>query len=559
MESQTLPLASAASAIPLARSTLLYRAVLVALVAGSLALRLFAIGWGIPNFNPSRMAQSAYRNSYHIDEDNVIWGLMQMRPSQGNFDVLDYHWGTLQFFLVYGVLLGGEAVGILPSPWETAFQNGNIAAIPKIYELGRLVSVAAGVAGVLIVVALGTLAAGRLAGIAAGVAYALAPLAVVEAHYLTSDVSASVLAAAALLLAVIAAQNGRRRWLLWAGLVLGLAIGAKYSMAFAAPALLVAQSFAWRKRPANVRAGSVFGFLALPWLAVLAGFLIGEPYALVPGKLLEGIRTTVDGNAVDTSMGIGLVAHMLIWQLGNLGWFGLTLPIAILALVGLTLMGVQTIREWRANRPKARDPQPAAENPRLAAWTILLTATACFAASLLLNRVFMLRYTQPLVPLLSVAAGVGWAGIPSSAWRWCSGALAITVAGIVTVGQLSLMGGTHTANELLAWLDSNVKPGQTVARPWPEYPPIDGGSIKLIRLDPWQAALPAGSNPDYIVMDNMLLGPPQAGLTARIAADYRPVATFSAQPHIGPFSWDEGITPHDWKYSHPAFVVYARK
>jgi hypothetical protein len=60
-------------------------------------------------------------------------------------------------------------------------------------------------------------------------------------------------------------------------------------------------------------------------------------------------------------------------------------------------------------------------------------------------------------------------------------------------------------------------------------------------------------------MDNMLLGPPQASLTTQIASNYRQVATFSAQPHIGPFSWDEGITPHDWKYSHPAFTVYARK
>jgi hypothetical protein len=530
------------------------------LIAGSLAVRLFAIGWGIPDFNPARMAQSAYRNSYHIDEDNIIWGLMQMRPSQGNFDVLDYHWGTLQFFLVYGMLLGGEAMGILPSPWETTFQNGDIEAIPRIYELGRLVSVAAGVAGVLIVVALGTLAAGRLAGIAAGVAYALAPLAVVEAHYLTNDVTASVLAIAALLAATLAAQRGRVRWLLLAGLLLGLAISAKYSIVFAAPALLVAQRFAWRKARTNTDARSAFSFLVLPWLAALMGFLTGEPYALLaPGKLIDGVRTALDGNAVDTTLGIGSMAHMLIWQLGNLGWFGLTLPIAILAIIGLAFMGIQCTRQWFANRSKARGAQPMEDDPRLAAWAILLTATACFAAGLVLNRVFMLRYTQPLVPLLSVAAGVGWAGIPSAVWRRWTGALAVGVAGIVTLGQLSLMGGTHTANELLAWLDANVKPGQTVARPWPEYPPIDGGSINLIRLDPWQAALPASSNPDYIIMDNMLLGPPQAGLTARIATGYRQVASFSAQPHIGPISWDEGITPHDWKYSHPSFVVYERK
>src|SRR5699024_7579361 len=98
-----------------------------------------------------------------------------------------------------------------------------ISAIGTMYELGRLISVAAGVAGVFIVVALGTLAGGRRAGLGAGVAYALAPLAVVEAHYLTNDIVMSVLVAASLLAAARGAQRGHLGWLLAAGLLLGLA------------------------------------------------------------------------------------------------------------------------------------------------------------------------------------------------------------------------------------------------------------------------------------------------------------------------------------------------
>src|SRR5438874_9256323 len=181
METQVVAAPVAYETRAVDRSQVIYRLALFTLIAGSLGLRLFGLGWGIPHFNPARMPQSAYRNSYHIDEDNYIWGLMRMRPSQGNFDVGDYHWGMLQYFLIYGALLGGEAVGIVPSPWETAFQNGTIDAIPRIYELGRLMSVAAGVIGVLVVVALGTLLGGRTAGLGAGVAYGIAPLAVVEA------------------------------------------------------------------------------------------------------------------------------------------------------------------------------------------------------------------------------------------------------------------------------------------------------------------------------------------------------------------------------------------
>src|SRR5207253_10775007 len=126
---------------------------------------------------------SSYRNSYHLDEDNFLWGLLQMRPSEGNFDVMDYHWGTLQFYLIDGVLLGSEATGIIPAPWEDAFRQGNIPVIPKLYILGRLLSALAGAATTFVVLALGKLLSGRAAGIAAAIAYSVAPLAVVEAHY----------------------------------------------------------------------------------------------------------------------------------------------------------------------------------------------------------------------------------------------------------------------------------------------------------------------------------------------------------------------------------------
>ena len=145
------------SAVAKLDSLRVYKLSLLGLVLISLAFRIFAINWGIPDFDPARIATSNYRNSYHIDEDNFIWGPMQMRPAQGNFDVVDYHWGTLQFFLVDGAFLGRRIERGSSSPWETAFQNGDIATIPKLYVLGRLVSVLAGVIGTLLVAALGSL------------------------------------------------------------------------------------------------------------------------------------------------------------------------------------------------------------------------------------------------------------------------------------------------------------------------------------------------------------------------------------------------------------------
>src|SRR5205823_4198965 len=120
----------------------------------------------------------------------------------GNFDVVDYHWGTLQFYLVYAALIAGEAVGAIGSPWTTALKSGETAKLPRVYVAGRLVSVMEGVFGTIVVALLGALIAGRAAGLFAGVAYAVAPMAVMEAHYLTNDVLASVLAAASVLCVV---------------------------------------------------------------------------------------------------------------------------------------------------------------------------------------------------------------------------------------------------------------------------------------------------------------------------------------------------------------------
>ena len=195
--------------------------------------------------------------------------------------------------------------------------------------------------------------------------------------------------------------------------------------------------------------------------------------------------------------------------------------------------------------------------PAQASW-IILAALAGLIFALALNRVPMLRYSQPLIPLLAVATGISLVAIPKRFLRWTSAALAIVVAGVITLGQLSIMAGPHPANQLLAWLETNFMPGQTVAQIWPEYPPLDGaGEYRLIRMDPWNPQLPEGLKPDYIIMDNMAFAAPSPELEGLLAADYHEVAQFSAHPQIGPFAWDEGTTPHDWKYSHPTFTVYA--
>ncbi|MDQ3705603.1 MAG: glycosyltransferase family 39 protein [Chloroflexota bacterium] len=531
-------------------------------LALSLALRLFGIGWGMPDYSFSPPASKPYHNTFHMDEDNFLWGLAQMRPSEGDFDVHDYHWGTLQHYLIYGALLLGSAAGVVPQPWEGAFRSGDTDMLPRLYILGRLVSVVAGVACTLVVIGLGAALAGRMAGLGAGVAYAFSPLAVVEAHYLTSDVTMSALVAAATLSSVRAVQRGRFKWLVMAGLLLGLATAAKYSAVFAATALLVAQLGVWR----SVRAAAFLSFLLifmLPWLATMGGFVLGEPYTLImPAAVLEGLEAA-KGNALDLSLGIGPPLEMVGWQALNLAGLGLTWPIALLSLVGLIIMVAQVVTARRKSESRLGvvlrlSPSNLRDASMLSPAIVVLVAIAGLVLGLSLSRFHMLRYSQPLMPLLAVAAGVAWVAVPRPALRWAAGALAVFVAAWITLGQLSLMLAPHPANVLLSWLRDHVRPGQQVARVWPEYPLLDDRLYDLIRLDPWQPDLPPGIHPDYIILDDMQYGPPTDALTGLLAREYKEVARFSAKPHICSFAWDEGTTPHDWKYSHPTFMVYTR-
>jgi hypothetical protein len=522
------------------------------------------------------MPYSDYRHSYHIDEDNFLWGLALMKPSEGNFDVSIHHWGTLQFYLIYGALLVGSAVGLVPAPWEAAFLAGDVNALPWLYILGRLVSVLMGVGATLLVFMLGKALGGWRAGLGAGVAYAISPLAVVGAHYLTNDITMSALLVGSVFAGVKAVQTADGRWLFGAGLLLGLATSAKYSAAFGALALVVAQTgFLVRQRvetdisipdrAGRQRFGRAVVTLVVPWLGALIGFLLGEPYALLTPEILrEGLREASKGNAFDPSQGIGPPLEILGWQARNLAEFGLTLPLALLAVGGLVVLLLRSVGVSNHEVPDtqyrhaSRITHHVSRFPARPA-SVVLAALLGLVAGLALNRVHMLRYTHVLLPLACVCAGIGWASISPVLLRWGMGFLAVLVAGWITLGQLSLLSGPHTANNLLAWLQANLRPGQEVARLWPEYPVLDNRRYTLVRPDPWRPDLAADDNPDYVILDDMALGPATERFMGRVAQEYREVARFSTRPQVFGYSWDEGETPHDWKYSHPTFRVYARK
>jgi hypothetical protein len=44
-----------------------------------------------------------------------------------------------------------------------------------------------------------------------------------------------------------------------------------------------------------------------------------------------------------------------------------------------------------------------------------------------------------------------------------------------------------------------------------------------------------------------------------VESEYEEVARFGVRPFVLGIEWDEGRTPHDWKYSHPELVVFRKE
>ena len=79
---------------------------------------------------------------------------------------------------------------------------------------------------------------------------------------------------------------------------------------------------------------------------MVLGFVVGEPYALfVPGKIVAGIQTTVQGNASDLTAGVKQILGMPLWQAENVAGLALTWPLALLALGGVGVL------LWSASAP----------------------------------------------------------------------------------------------------------------------------------------------------------------------------------------------------------------
>ena len=239
-----------------------------------------------------------------------------------------------------------------------------------VYLTGRLVVAVLGTAVVAATYSLGSrLAHHRHAGLVAAGLMAVGFIPVWYSKLALNDMPAVLPATLAVVFALRHLDEGRRRDLLIAGLMAGLAAGTKYTAGAAFLAVIVAGA-------PRLKA------LLLAALAALAGAILLNPwFVLDPVRIYDAMHSQGERSSVAKVGGSDLPAP--IYYLDSFTW-GLGLPAALLAVAGLVLA--------------------AREGPRRLA-TVAVPALVLLIAISLFDRAFA-RWALPAYPLVASLAGL---------------------------------------------------------------------------------------------------------------------------------------------------------
>jgi hypothetical protein len=537
----------------------MYTWLLAGTIVIALVLRLWGIGWGLPN------QQRIF--SLHPDEGvNLIEGVLDEGNVKAHLNLRLYNYGTLYFYMwqVAAEVNKTYSFANLPRTDEPTYNTPLSPA--SVILCGRLISCLFGALTSLMVYLLATRLFGKRAGLIAAGLHAIFPLAVLNAHYATVDATACFFVAGALWAAVRALDApSHQNWLI-AGVWVGLSAATKYNAILVGLAPITCLILMWRtdKRLPLVNAGLlVLGLL-------LAFFLT------CPAPLLDSAEFWKD---VTYEIGKSQQGMGYLFADTGLGWWyhlnmslriGLGVPLLLLSLGGL-------IYSFVAHR---RQDAP------LLAFLVAYYGVIGFA------QVRFARYVLPLLPAFSVLAARLLTTTPSrTGWRRAMAAAGGIIAILGTLNAISfdtLATGSDVREKALEFIQRNVPQGSDIAfatTPWYDCPPLSTGFTlpgapsrrqSALNVKEYSLRVPA-PNTEY---DLTVLDPaPACVITTDIgSADALRIGLPNAvtffdrlkQTHV-PFTFATTRTilgvgilkpahlPNDLLYMQPTVTVYLRK
>lgn len=403
----------------------------------------------------------------------------------GDLNPRFFHWPSLTFYLFAGVFgFVSAARGVLLSDAALTYTEQLVTA--------RAVVALAGTATVFVLFRLGSRVVDQTTGLLAAGFLAVAILHVRESHFAMTDVLMTLLVTTSLALLVLGVDATRTggsagAWFAAAGLAAGLATGTKYNAGALVASALAAGLVLLRSRPHARPAGllPLAAFLAM----LVLGFVVSTPYAILDHRTFAAdmhfnVTHLAGGHGID--VGRGWIYHATR-----------SLPYGTGILVfGAALGGmVPLLRHHRRHA------------------AILGAFALAFYAAIGSGHTVFFRYILPLVPLacLSAAVVVRYAGpwiarhanIPGPAATALLGGLLAAPGLVHSVWFDLLLLRTDTRVLAATWLDTQVRPGDTVHDTGGDYATLDlRAAHHPWPFDPDTGSFgdPDGRTPDWLVL-----------------------------------------------------------
>ncbi len=376
---------------------------LLGVLALAVGLRLWGIHYGLPV-------------AYNLDERSHFVPRAVEFFASGSIDP-DYQLNPSGIIEWIAVALGGVygTRADVVSVW--------MSDPAEVWTVARVACALLASCAVVFIYAAGVRLFDKRTGLIAAALLATCFLAVHYGHLALND--APSLAPSALALFAIAGilRFGRARDYALAGLALGLAIGLKYNAGYLLAALVIAAGlhgsgrFAQLGGDGSPKVGSALTGLALAGAAMLAGFFVADPYALLN---FDRFREDLEHLSDYTKGGLLLgetQSSGYVYYLWSIGWGLGVVPAALAVAGGLVLL--------------VRD--------RLIA-LVLLPGPLVFLAYVGTQERHFARYVMPLFPVLCLLAAVGAVWLASwiagrAGWSGRRAAILMACVAVVACAQ----------------------------------------------------------------------------------------------------------------------------
>jgi hypothetical protein len=528
------------------------------LTAAALLLRIWGIGWGLPN--------QKHLFSYHPDEGvNLIQGVLDNGVPRPHLDLAFYNYGTLYFYLWQGAVAVNRSYGLVTHP--SIEEPGRAApdSVGAMLLVGRILSAVMGALTLLPLFSLGRRLFGDAAGLTACALYAVMPVAVVHAHFATVDVPGTFFTVCCLAVSCRLLTTPHWKTALAAGVLAGLSAAVKYNLVlvFFAPtaALLLCRCHTkWGPAPFVAVLGGLIG-----------GFLLACPAPIInPTLFWENVRY----EAVKSQQGMGLLFADTGWgwwyHLRSSLWYGVGGPMTLLAAAGV-LFAVfrRTRQDW-----------------------FLLAFVVPYYLLIGFAQVRFARYTLPLLPLLALLAARTATepfGERSAAARAAGAATAF--AGVVclalTFTQLLWMTSPDPRDLAEAHLRRTLPASAVVAfatTPWYYTPPLapewtaaapslrrqaaltkTGYTVRLPEKDTeWDIRVLDEPLPDAVIISNIESDDALRVKLPAASAFFQRLQAHFSKTEFAPAATLPGLAqrrflPNDLLYIQPRITVYTRR